>query len=101
VASLLTALLAPFVHELGHLLAALAFGHRLRFRFEWKAVPRLVWDMPEMERWKQVIVAAAGFGLELAAIPAFGGWYAAFTVCHLLAYGFYAGESSDFRWMGL
>ena len=94
-------LLAPVMHELGHFLAALAFGHVLRFRFGLARgiVPRLVWDMPEMEARKQRLVAAAGFGLEFAMIPAFGLPYAAFAACHLAAYKFYAGEDSDFKWL--
>lgn len=94
-------LLAPVLHEAGHFLAALAFGHRIRFRFEWKIVPRFVWDMPDMEAWKQKVVAVAGFGLELAMMPLFGWPYAAFAVVHLFSYNLYAGESSDFRWLGL
>jgi hypothetical protein len=94
-------LLAPVIHELGHFLAALAFGHRLRFQFEWNTVPRFVWAMPEMESWKQKVVAVAGFGLELGMIPVFGKYYAAFAVAHFAAYKFYAGEYSDFKWIGL
>jgi hypothetical protein len=96
-------LLAPVMHELGHFLAALATGHRLKFRFGLAKgiVPRLVWDMPDMEAWKQKLVAAAGFGLEFAMIPAFGKYYAVFAACHLIAYKFYAGEASDFKWFGL
>jgi hypothetical protein len=98
---MLLILLAPVAHELGHFLTALVFGHVIKFRFEFKTVPRFVWNMPDMERWKQRIVAAAGFGLEFALIPLCGKYYAAFAVVHIAAYRFYVGECSDFKWFGL
>ena len=104
VISLLVAILAAaLVHEGGHWLAARAFGHRLRFcrsGFRW------IWTMPEMPRWKQRIVAIAGFGLEflaagvlLVTIPTFGRFYTGVALAHLVAYPFYSGRNSDFQWL--
>ena len=102
--------LAGVIHEGGHYLAALWFGHRLKFRFAWGrfGVPRFVWDMPHFfptEMWKAKVIAAAGFGAELfaavvllAAWHEFGRWYAGVAVAHLAVYRWYAGETSDFRW---
>ena len=93
-----------FSHEAAHYLAALCFGRRIKFRFAWGRfyVPRYVWNMPYMERWKQRVVAAAGFGTEAlvaAILAAFGWpWMAACFVVHFVAYPFYAGEASDFKW---
>ena len=42
---------------------ALFFGHVLKFRFKGWMPPRFVWDMPEMEKYKQALTAFAGFGL--------------------------------------
>ena len=103
-------LLAGSIHEGGHYWTARFFGHRLRFRFEWGrfGVPRFVWDMPifyQCEMWKAKVIAAAGFGTEflaavvlLAAWREFGLWYAGVAVVHLIAYRWYAGEASDFKW---
>lgn len=100
---------ACLVHEGGHYLAALCFGQRLVFRFEWGRlfgivhVPRGIWDMPYMEEWKQRIVAVAGFGTEfaVAGVCVALGWLWLLLVasCHIIAYPFYAGESSDFKWL--
>ena len=107
---LLATLTACVIHEGGHYLAARFFGERLKFRFEWGrfGVPRFVWDMPifyQCEMWKAKVIAAAGFGAELfaavvllAAWREFGLWYAGVAVTHLIAYRWYAGETSDFRW---
>ena len=102
--------LAGIIHEGGHYLAALYFGSRLKFRFAWGrfGVPRFVWEMPhffQCEMWKAKVIAAAGFGFEflaavvfLAAYPPFGLWYAGVALAHLVAYSWYAGEASDFKW---
>ena len=49
------------IHELGHSFAArVFFGRRLCFSF-WigdYGIPRYVWGMPFMEKWKQRVVAA-------------------------------------------
>ena len=106
----ITVLLAGTIHEGGHYLAARFFGKRLKFRFAWGrfGVPRFVWGMPifyQCEMWKAKVIAAAGFGAELfaavvllAAWREFGRWYASVAVVHLIAYRWYAGEASDFKW---
>ena len=102
--------LAIFTHEGGHYLAALVFGERIEFRFEWGRlfgiipIPRGVWNMPYMAAWKQRIVALAGFGAELicaGTVLAFFAWPYLLLVAsiHLLAYPFYAGEANDFKWL--
>ena len=105
----LAGILACIIHEGGHYLAALCFGEKLKFRFEWGRlfgvvpVPRGVWTMPYMEPWKQRIVAIAGFGTEFAGagIAVALGWLWLLLVasCHIVAYPAYAGESSDFKWL--
>ena len=109
-ALVIAVLLAGAIHEGGHYLAARFFGHRLRFRFAWGrfGVPRFVWNMPHFfptEMWKAKVIAAAGFGAEflaaivlLAAWRGFGRWYAGAALAHLVAYPWYAGEASDFKW---
>ena len=98
-------LLCLLTHELSHYFAALCFGHRLRFRFAWGRfyVPRFVWTMPKMERWKQRVVALAGFcgeGFVAGALCGAGWpWMALAFAAHLAAYPFYAGDASDFKWM--
>lgn len=97
-------LLCFLSHEGGHWLAARCFGRRIKFRFAWGKfyVPRYIWDMPQMERSKQRIVAAAGFGTEavVAGVLAALGWpwMAGVFVAHFAAYPVYAGEASDFKW---
>ena len=55
--------------------------------------------------WKARVIAGAGFGAELftavvllAAWRGFGLWYTGVAVAHLVAYRWYAGTASDFRW---
>ena len=103
-------LLAGLIHEGGHYWAARFFEKQLRFRFVWGrfGVPRFVWNMPHFfptEMWKAKVIAAAGFGAEflaaivlLAAWHEFGRWYAGAAVAHLVAYSWYAGDASDFKW---
>lgn len=100
---------ALVTHEGGHYVAALCFGERLKFQFEWGRlfgivpVPRWVWTMPNMAEWKQRVVAAAGFGVEFlcAGIAVALGWLWLLLVAaaHIIAYPFYAGEASDFKWL--
>lgn len=103
---------AMLLHEGGHYLAARCFGKHLKFRFEWGGirkipVPRFVWSMPYLSaKWKQKVVALAGFGLELFCIPLlvglagdFGILYMGVVAVHLIAYRFYAGDANDFRWL--
>lgn len=92
------------IHEGGHYLAALLFGRRLKFRFAWGKyyVPRYIWDMPVLDRRKQRVIAAAGFGAEAlmaGILAAFGWpWMAGVFVAHFVAYPLYAGNASDFKW---
>jgi hypothetical protein len=58
------------------------------------------------ENWKQKVIALAGFGMELFAIPIFyaftenfGFWYFCVAGLHFGLYSFYAGEDSDFSWV--
>ena len=97
-------LLIPLVHELGHYVAALAFGSRLRFAFEWGKlgpipVPRWTWRWPDVTKSQLRIICLAGFGLEFAILPFMPWQYAAGVLAHFAAYPWYAGESSDFRGM--
>ena len=106
----LSILLAGVIHMGGHSLAAHWFGHKLKFRFAWGrfGIPRFVWNMPYFfmnEGWKVKVIAAAGFGAELfAAVVLLAAWrefglrYAGVAVTHLIAYRWYAGEASDFKW---
>ena len=106
---LLTGVLACVSHEGGHYLAAICFGKKLSFHFEFGKlfgvipIPRWTWVMPHMANWKQKVVAVAGFGIEfvcaLSAVKLGWPWMMMAASCHLLAYPFYAGESSDFKWL--
>lgn len=101
----LALLLCSLAHEGGHHVAALCFGERLHFRFAWGrfCVPRLVWTMPEMERREQRVVALAGFWTEAVVAGVLNAcgwaWMALAFAAHFLAYPFYAGDASDFRWV--
>lgn len=92
-------------YEGGHFLAALLFGHRLRFRFQRGrfGVPRMIWTMPVMDRRRQCLVAVAGFLFEFAVTAAMAlcGCPLAFAVfcVHLCAYPYYAGADSDFSFL--
>ena len=92
------------VHEGGHWLAALCFGERIKFRFSFGKfyVPRFVWEMPYMDRWKEKVVAAAGFATEGAVVGILAAlgwpWMAGAFLLHFVAYPLYAGEASDFKW---
>ena len=101
--TLLGIALAYLLHEGGHCTAAFCFGHALKFR---RTGLRFVWGMPDVEPWKQRIIALAGFGTELLAVPIFivsvpelALWYAVVAVLHFIAYPFYANEYNDFRWL--
>ena len=96
---ILSVAIAGLIHELGHYLTALTFGHHLVFR---RQGVRFVWDMPSDTTQRQRIIALAGFGLELMFCPLlyFAGLtlYPWVVVAHLMAYPFYAGDYNDFRW---
>lgn len=106
---LFSGVVACLVHEGGHYGAAKIFGHKLSFHFEWGKlfnvipIPRGIWYMPDMESWKQKVVAGAGFGTELVIALIFAlflhfPWLLGVWVVHFVAYFFYAGEASDFKW---
>lgn len=110
---MLAVLAAILIHEGGHYLAALWFGHRLRYRLDWGVfqklkikIPRYTWDMPlGLSKWQEKVVSVAGFGLEfLAAIafvrfyPGFGLVYLSVAVGHFIAYPFYRTDmQNDFQ----
>ena len=106
---ILAGLAACLTHEGGHYVSARAFGRRLKFRFAWGLlfgavpIPRGVWTMPWMERWKQKVVAVSGFGMEfICALDAAAlgwPWLLVVAACHFAAYPFYAGNASDFKWL--
>jgi hypothetical protein len=109
---ILALLSACILHEGGHYAAALAFGKRITFHFLWAwikekiPIPRFIWAMPHMERWKQRVVALAGFGVELIFVPIFicaagdfAFWYSVAVAAHFILYPLYAGEDSDFKWV--
>ena len=92
--------LAGAIHELGHYLTALTFGHHLVFR---RQGIRFIWDMPNDTPQHQRLIALSGFGAEIVFAPLlyFAGLtlYPWVVVAHLMAYPFYAGECSDFQWL--
>ena len=97
---LLSVAIAGLIHELGHYLVALTFGHNLVFR---RQGFRLIWDMPNDTPQHQRLIALSGFGLEVLFIPVlfFAGLtlYPYVVILHLIAYPFYAGEANDFKWI--
>lgn len=105
---LLSVVLAVIIHELGHFIIALGYGHFLRFEFSWGRlwripIPRYVWYMPEefTDRQKRH-VALGGFGAEILVAPILYfllPYYPLIAFLHLMAYPFYAGDSSDFQWL--
>ena len=96
---LLSVVFAGLIHELGHYLTALTFGHHLVFR---RQGFRLIWDMPNDTPQHQRLIALSGFGVEILFAPLLyfaGLWLYPWAVAvHLMAYPFYAGESNDFKW---
>lgn len=108
--TLVAAIVAAFlVHEAGHFLAGLCFGRVITFRFAWGSlfrikVPRLIWDMPAgLTKRQMAIIALAGFTLEIIVTPFIYivlnlHLYPIIVLVHFVAYPFYSGESSDFRW---
>ena len=97
---ILSIVLAGLIHELGHYLVALTFGHHLVFR---RQGLRFIWDMPDDTKQHQRLIALSGFGAEILAAPllylAGLALYPWVVVAHLMAYPFYAGESNDFKWL--
>ena len=97
---LLSLIFAGLIHELGHYLVALTFGHHLVFR---RQGLRYIWDMPNDTEAHQRLIALSGFGAEILFAPllylAGLSLYPIVVSAHLLAYPFYAGESNDFKWL--
>ena len=91
--------LAGLIHELGHHLTALTFGHHLVFR---RQGFRFIWDMPNDTPQHQRLIALAGFGAEIFFAPVIYfllPYYPVVAILHLIAYPFYAGSSNDFRFV--
>lgn len=105
---LLSVVLAGLIHELGHFIIALGYGHFLRFEFSWGhlwriPIPRYIWYMPEefTDRQKRH-VALSGFGTEFMVAPILYfllPYYPLIAFLHLTIYPFYAGSVSDFQWL--
>lgn len=103
------------MHELGHYLAGLYYGKKIKFRFVTSPllkvipVPRYIWDMLEgLNPVQRLIVSLSGFASEFA----FCVLYSAFLtngkfshmlcllcILHFALYPMYAGEYNDFHWM--
>ena len=92
--------LAFLIHEAAHYLTALCYGHHLTFR---RQGIRYIWDMPEDTTAHQRLIALSGFGAEVLAVPLLYlvglTAYPFVVIGHLVAYRFYAGEYSDFKWL--
>ena len=92
--------LAFAIHESAHYLTARLYGHKLVFR---RQGIRYIWDMPEDTKQHQKLIALSGFGAEVIVAPLLylvGLWAYPFVVVgHLVAYKFYAGEYSDWKWL--
>ena len=63
---LLSVAIAGLIHELGHYLAALYYGHNLVFR---RQGIRFIWDMPNDTPQHQRLIALSGFGAEILTAP--------------------------------
>ena len=101
---LLSVAIAGLIHELGHYVAALAFGSRLHFEFSWGElfglrVPRWTWQWPNVTPERLRIICQAGFVAELALVPLLPWSYQVVALAHFALYPWYAGECSDFRGM--
>mgnify|MGYP007016034378 CR=1 FL=1 len=96
---ILSIVFAGLIHEMGHYLVALTFGHHLVFR---RQGFRFIWDMPEDTPKHQRLIALSGFGVEILFSPLLylaGLWlYPWIVAVHLMAYPFYAGDYNDFGW---
>ena len=105
---ILSVIFAGLIHELGHFIIALGYGHFLRFEFSWGhlwriPIPRYIWYMPEefTDRQKRH-VALSGFGIEFMVAPILYfllPYYPLVAFLHLTIYPFYAGSVSDFQWL--
>ena len=100
--------LAGVIHELGHFIVALGYGHFIQFGFSWGKlwgipVPRYSWYMPaNLPDAAKQHVALAGFGTEFLVAPILYlllPYYPLIAFLHLTIYPFYAGSVSDFQWL--
>lgn len=104
--NLLYAIILPImVHELGHFCVALLFGKVIKFNFSFGKlfgvpVPRWTWLMPHGLTLTQTkLIAQSGFALELALVPFLPVVYSVVAIIHFIAYPWYAGSSTDFKFM--
>ena len=98
---ILSVAIAGLIHEMGHYLTALTFGHHLVFR---RQGFRFIWDMPETLTDRQkAIVAISGFVLEIVLAPflylAGLTLYPVISIAHFCLYPLYSGEADDFKWI--
>jgi len=98
-------ILAIIIHESGHFLAALLCGKVLHFklvvnRLFFIPIPSGVWYMPEgLSLSQRKFIAQSGFSLEILAIPFLPFIYGLIVALHFIAYPWYAGSSTDFKFM--
>lgn len=107
--------MCAFTHEYAHYLTAMFFGKTIKFKFSIGKlfniipIPRWTWTMPNLERYKQKIIALSGFIVEeligvlvlvfIYPIYEYAGIYSLIAILHLALYNLYAGEDSDFNWI--
>lgn len=105
--------LCCFFHEFCHWSMAAIFDKNINFTLSFKyklfnviPIPRGIWYMPEgLSRTKEKLIAGAGFGGEFLLIlglyfieaPILK-YYIVLAIIHFVAYFFYAGDASDFKW---
>lgn len=95
-------LLPPIIHELGHFIAALLFGKRIKFKFSLGKVfgipvPRWTWKIPSgLTRGQVRFVSQAGFLSEFACAVFFPATYLFVACLHFGLYPWYAGTDNDF-----
>ena len=98
-------ILAIIFHESGHFLAALLCGKVLHFnlvvnRLFFIPIPRGVWHIPEgLSLSQRKFISQSGFSLEILAIPFLPFIYGLIVALHFIAYPWYAGSSTDFKFM--
>ena len=66
-----------------------------------------VWDMPDVEEWKQKIIAISGFGTQFLAVPIFYAWDGLYGIVYALSAALrfciypwcMSARHNDFRWL--